>query len=91
MKELETSLDWQAIEQELRELGKTAPEFRFNIIKFCASIQSEVKKLSDIEIDIRRRPSDHLVVKHQDQAKKINEALKLFEQTHLLHLFSRVD
>ena len=91
MKELETSLDWQAIEQELREMGKTAPEFRFNIINFCSSIQSEVRKLSDIEIDIRRRPSDSLLVKHKDQSKKINDAIKLFSQTHLLHLFSRVD
>jgi len=91
MKQLVTSLDWQGIEQELRELGKTAPEFKFNIIKFCSSIQSEVRKLSDIEIDIRRRPSDHLAIKHQDQANKINEAIKLFSQTHLLHLFTRVD
>ena len=91
MKELETSLDWHDIEQELRKLGKSAPEFKFNIIKFCGGIQNEIRKLSDIEIDLRRRPSDSLLVKHKDQATKINEALKIFSQTHLSHLFSRVD
>jgi hypothetical protein len=91
MNEIKTSLDWHDIEKELRKLGKTAPEFRFNIIKFCAGINTEIRKLSDIEIDIRRRPSDMLLVKHKDQANKINQAIKLFSQTHLLHLFSRVD
>jgi hypothetical protein len=91
MEQLKTSLDWQDIEKELRQLGKSSPEFKFNIIKFCAGISSEVRKLSDIEIDIRRRPSDMLLVKHRDQANKINDAIKLFSQTHLLHLFSKVD
>ena len=44
MKQLESSLDWHEIEQELRTLGKSAPEFKFDIIKFCAGINSEVKK-----------------------------------------------
>jgi len=91
MKELEISLDWKDIEQELRELTKTAPEFKFNVIKFCSSIGREVRKLSDIEIEIRRRPTDSLQLKHKEKAREINDAIKLFSQTHLLHLFSRVD
>ena len=91
MKQLETSLDWHDVETELRELTKSAPEFRFNVIKFCNSIQKEVRKLADIEIEIRRRPTDSLAIKHREQAKEINEAIKLFSQTHLMHLFTRVD
>jgi len=91
MKELETSLDWKNVEQEIRQLIQTAPEFKFDVIKFCSAIGSEVKKLGDIEIEIRRRPSDGLLVKHKDQCKKINNAIKDFSSIHLLHLFTRTD
>jgi len=91
MKELETSLDWKDIEHELRELIKSAPEFKFDVIKFCTSIGGEVRKLSDIEIDLRRQPRDSILLKHKEQCKKINQAIKDFSSTHLLHLFSRTD
>lgn len=91
MKELEKSLDWPEVEKEIRQLISSAPEFKFDVIKFCSSIGSEVRKLSDIEIDIRRRPSDGLLIKHKEQCKKINKAIKEFSSTHLLHLFTRTD
>ena len=91
MKQLESSLDWREIELEIRELSKTAPEFKFDVIKFCAGISSQVRKLSEVEIEIRRRPMDHHKQKHKKMCADINSAIKDFSQTHLLHLFTRVD
>ena len=91
MKQLESSLGWQEIEQELRTLGKSAPEFKFDIIKFCAGINSEVRKLAEVEVDYRRTRRDSYRIKHKDMCKKINEAINDFSKTHLMHLFTRVD
>ena len=70
MKQLESSLDWHEIEQELRTLGKSAPESQFDIIKFCR-YNSEVKKLAEVEVDYRRTRRDSYRIKHKDMCKKL--------------------
>ena len=34
IKEIESSLDWAEVELQIRELTKTAPEFRFDVVRF---------------------------------------------------------
>jgi len=89
--EVEISLDWPDVEREIRELTKSAPEFKIDVIKFCRGMDSEIKKLSEIELQIRRHPTDSLAQKHTLKVKEINEAIKFFTQTHLMHLFTRTD
>ena len=89
--EIEISLDWPKVEHEIRELTKTAPEFKIDVIKFCRGMDSEIKKLSEIELQIRRHPTDTLAQKHSRKVKEINDAISFFAQTHLMHLFTRTD
>lgn len=89
--QIEVSLDWPNVEKEIRELTKTAPEFKVDVIRFCRGMDKEIKKLSEIELQIRRHPTDTLAQKHTQKVKEINEAISFFSQTHLMHLFTRID
>ena len=91
IKEITHSLDWHEAENQIRELSKSAPEFHFDVVKFCASMGSEIRKLSDIEMKIRTTHRDSYVLKHKDKCKEINRAIKDFANVHLMHLFSRTD
>jgi len=91
IKEIETSLDWPNIESQIRELAKTAPEFKFDVVKFCSGMRGEINKLSQIELQYRQQKRDSILQKHKDQCNKINRAIKDFSSVHLMHLFSRVD
>ena len=91
IKEIKHSLDWQAVESQIRQLSKSAPEFSFDVVKFCASMGFEMRKLSDIEMKIRTTHRDSYVIKHKEKCKEINRAIKDFANVHLMHLFSRTD
>jgi len=91
IKEIESSLDWTEIEKQIKELAKTAPEFKFDVARFCAGIRSEITKLGNIELQYRQQRRDSVLQKHKDQCDKINRAIKDFSSVHLMHLFSRVD
>ena len=91
IKEIKHSLDWQAVESQIRQLSKSALEFSFDVVKFCASMGSEIRKLSDIEMKIRTTHRDSYVIKHKEKCKEINRAIKDFANVHLMHLFSRTD
>ena len=91
IKEIESSLDWHEVEYQIKELSKTAPEFRFDVVKFCSGMRSEVNKLSQIELQYRQQKRDSILQKHKDQCDKINRAIKDFSSVHLMHLFTRVD
>jgi len=91
IKEIETSLDWPNIESQIRELAKTAPEFKFDVVKFCSGMRGEINKLSQIELQYRQQKRDSILQKHKDQCDKINRAIKDFSSVHLMHLFTRID
>jgi hypothetical protein len=91
IKEIESSLDWTEVEQQIKELAKTAPEFRFDVVRFCSGMKSEITKLGNIELQYRQQRRDSILQKHKDQCAKINRAIKDFSSVHLMHLFSRVD
>jgi len=91
MKEVTNSLDWPEVESELRKLSKTAPEFNFDVVKFCSGMRSEINKLSQIELKYRQQRRDSVIQEHKDQCNSINRAIKDFNNIHLMHLFSRVD
>ena len=91
IKEIETSLDWPNIESQIRELAKTAPEFKFDVVKFCSGMRGEINKLSQIELQYRQQKRDSILQKHKDQCNKINRAIKDFSSVHLMHLFTRID
>ena len=89
--QIQSSLDWAEVEQQIRKLGNTAPEFRFDVTKFCAGMRSEIDKLSQIELKYRQQRRDNIAIEHKQQCDKINRAIKDFSSVHLMHLFSRVD
>ena len=91
IKEIENSLDWPDVESQIRELSKTAPEFKFDVVKFCSGMRSEINKLSQLELKYRQQRRDSVVQEHKDQCAKINRAIKDFSSVHLMHLFSRID
>jgi uncharacterized protein YgbK (DUF1537 family) len=91
IKEIETSLDWPDIESQIRKLAKTAPEFKFDVVKFCSGMRSEINKLSQIELKYRQQKRESILQQHTDQCAKINRAIKDFSSVHLMHLFTRID
>jgi hypothetical protein len=91
IKQIESSLDWSKVEQQIKELSRSAPEFKFDVVKFCSGMRSEITKLANIEMEYRRQKRDSIALKHQEQCDKINRAIKDFSSVHLMHLFSRVD
>jgi len=91
IREVTNSLDWPNVESDIRELTKTAPEFKFDVARFCAGMRSEINKLSQIELQYRQQKRDSTIQKHKDQCNKINRAIKDFSSVHLMHLFTRVD
>ena len=91
IQEIESSLDWPTVEGQIRELAKTAPEFRFDVVKFCSGMRSEINKLSQIELKYRQQRRDSILQQHRDQCDKINRAVKDFGSIHLMHLFTRID
>ena len=91
IKEIESSLDWPDVESQIRNLAKTAPEFKFDVVKFCSGMRGEISKLSQIELKYRQQRRDSVLQQHKDQCDKINRAIKDFSSVHLMHLFSRVD
>jgi hypothetical protein len=91
IKEITSSLDWPDIETQIRTLGKTAPEFKFDIAKFCSGMRSEINKLSNIELKYRQQRRDSVILEHKDQCAKINRLVKDFSSVHLMHLFTRLD
>ena len=91
IKQIESSLDWTEVEQQIKELAKTAPEFKFDVVRFCSGMKSEITKLGNIELQYRQQRRDSILQKHKDQCAKINRAIKDFSSVHLMHLFSRVD
>lgn len=91
MKEVAHSLDWNEVETELRSFAKTSPEFNFDIVKFIGGMKSEVAKLGNLEIEMRRTHRDSLILKHKDQCNKINRAVQDFANVHLMYLFTKTD
>ena len=91
IKQIETSLDWPGVESQIRELAKTAPEFKFDVAKFCSGMRSEINKLSKIELKYRQQRRDSILQQHKEQCYKINRAIKDFSSVHLMHLFTRID
>jgi hypothetical protein len=91
IKEITSSLDWPDVETQIRTLAKTAPEFKFDIVKFCSGMRSEINKLSSIELKYRQQRRDSVILEHKDQCAKINRLIKDFSSVHLMHLFTRLD
>ena len=91
IKEIASSLDWPDVESQIRKLGNTAPEFKFDIVKFCSGMKSEISKLSAIELKYRQQKRDNIVQEHKDQCNLINRAIKDFSSVHLMHLFTKID
>lgn len=89
MLKIETSLDWNSVETEIKDLGKLLPMFKGDIKKLCDSIRPEISKLSSLEVEHRRVRSTATARYCRQQVEKINETLKLFQKFHLMALLAQ--
>jgi hypothetical protein len=86
MLKIETSLDWNNIETEIKQLGRTMPMFKHDIKRLCDTIRPEITKLGNLEVEHRRMHSRTTDRDCKQQVEKINETLKLFQKFHLMAL-----
>jgi hypothetical protein len=89
MLSIQTSLDWNAVETEVKHLGNTLPMFRQDIKRICDSIRPEIAKLANLEVENRRVHSKTTEQNCRKQAQKINDTLKLFQKFHLMALLGQ--
>jgi hypothetical protein len=88
MLSIQTSLDWNAVETEIRKLGNNLPMFKHDIKRICDTIRPEISKLGNLEVENRRTHSRSSYQDCQRQVQKINETLKLVQKFHLMSLLS---
>jgi hypothetical protein len=89
MLKIESSLDWNSVETEIKQLGKTMPMFQRDIKRICDTVRPEITKLSTLEVEHRRVRSTATHRYCQQQVQKINETLKLFQKFHLMALLGQ--
>ena len=86
---IKNSLDWIGVETELVKLGKMLPEFKHYTTRIINHLREEVTKLSQLEVEHRRRNSSATMSICQRQADKINLELRKVEQFHLMALLAK--
>jgi len=89
MKTLETSLDWNAIEAEIKGLENTLPLFKHDVQRFIKAIREDVTELSKLEVDLRRTHSKQLERECASKVSKINEQIKLVHKFHFMSLLAQ--
>jgi hypothetical protein len=89
MLEIKSSLDWNSVETQIKQLGKTLPMFKHDIKRICDTVRPEIAKLSSLEVEHRRMRSTATRRYCQHQVDKINEILKLFQKFHLMALLGQ--
>jgi len=89
MRKLETSLDWVAIEAEIKGLENTLPLFKHDVQRFIKSIREDVTALSKIEVEHRRTHTTRTKRDCDELVTKINEQIKLVHKFHLMSLLAQ--
>jgi hypothetical protein len=89
MKILETSLDWNEIEAEIKGLENTLPLFKSDVQRFIKAIREDVTALSKLEVELRRTHSKQLERECASKVTKINEQIKLVQKFHLMSLLAQ--
>lgn len=86
---LTTSLDWPGVNDELKKMRKMLPNFSGDFYKFIVQINTLIKELGNIEIEIRTGRSHSAKELHASKIKEINTKLQLIKKIHLMGLLSR--
>lgn len=89
MLKIETSLDWSNVETELHRLGNLLPAFKHDIKRIQDGLRPEIAKLSNLEVEDRRRHSPATRKYCNEQVELINERLKVVQNIHLMALLAQ--
>jgi hypothetical protein len=76
--QIKTSLDWSDVRSELMKQGKKLPMFYFEFKNFCNSIDEDVKKLSSLEVNLRRESKSSTKKRHGEMVSDINKRIGTF-------------
>lgn len=87
--EVQTSLDWNHVKDEIRKMSKMLPAFSHDFYRVTIHLESLVKNLANSEIEYRRTKSRHYKELCKKQAKQINEELNQIKKIHLMSVLSR--
>lgn len=86
---LTNSLEWPMIKDEIKRLGRMLPEFSNDFYKVTIHLDSLLKDLGNLEIEMRCRPTVLGRIKCDEKVKQINEELHLIKKIHLMSVLSR--
>jgi hypothetical protein len=80
--EIHSSLDWGDVSSQLRQIGRKASTNPTHLSKYLSTIDSQVKKLGNMEVDCRRmkRPPG---IQYRELVARINESITELEM-HLM-------
>lgn len=87
MNQIQTSMDWSAVEERLLDMARTVPSAEDDLIKIIGNMRFLIKRLSHEEIVCRqkKRQTRH----HSDLVAHINQAILHYEQLVTLAALSQ--
>jgi len=87
--EIKNPEDWHAVDGILRKLAKQTPAFYHDYYRLSKNIDLKIKELGLIDIELRKRHSEHHAAKRKEKLAEINAAIRMFSKMHLLASLSK--
>lgn len=86
--EIASSLEWVNIRFKLEKSRKNLSMFKNDIDKMLAAIDTEVKKLGNLEVLVRNQKTKGSIDRAQQQLGRVNQMIKNFNKFYMIALMS---
>jgi hypothetical protein len=88
MIQLKTSTDWPVVKDQIKNLAQTLPAFRHDFERIIVNLEKQVKKLSNLEVEVRRTRNKNSQNRCQSCVDQINRDLQHMQQWYLISIMS---
>lgn len=86
---IENPEDWHVVEESLRKLMRTMPQFYNDFLRIRKTIDQKIKELCEIDMRLRRGNSLYYKQLRNDKLTEINEVVRLFSKMYLVASLSK--
>jgi peptidoglycan hydrolase CwlO-like protein len=87
--EIAGSVEWQAVRAKLANSKNNLRMFTNDIDRMLRAIDDEVKKLGNLEIEVRSKKSKSCINRAQEQLDLVNKQIKNFNKYYMLAMLSQ--
>jgi hypothetical protein len=81
---IENPEDWHRVEDTLKKLIRTMPEFYNDYYRIRKNLEIKIKELSELDIKVRRSDSLYYNQLRKDKLQEINDITRLFSKMYLI-------